>query len=265
MEGTALKLVLRTQAAFFDRLVTAVAEEYTRETESHLDSSEQRRFELVQGLLAGELLDTSELGYDFDLTHLGLIAVGPGADQALRHLSSALDRRSLFVSNAKETVWAWLGSRRGIDPDDLRALVGAQWPTHISLAVGEPGSGVAGWRLTHRQAQAALTIAIRSAGPVHYADVALLSMAFHDEVLAASLRRLYLDPLDRERGDGETLRETLRAYLAAGSNVSSAAISLGVKRHTVTNRLRVIEERIGRPLERCTAELGLALRIEGLT
>jgi hypothetical protein len=264
LEGTAIKAVLRTQAAFFDRLVTAVAEEYTRETGRHSDSTDQRRFELVQGLLAGELLDASELGYDFDLEHLGLIAAGPAAAEAIRDLASALDCRLLLVSDEGEAAWAWLGARRGLDLDRLESLLRPQWPDRVSLAIGEQASGAVGWRLTHRQAKAALAIAIRSPEPVHYADVALLSTALHNEVLVASLHQLYLDPLDRERNDGQTLRQTLHAYLAAGNTVSSAAISLGVKRHTVTNRLRTIEERIGRPLDRCTAELALALRIEDL-
>lgn len=58
-----------------------------------------------------------------------------------------------------------------------------------------------------------------------------------------------------------TLRETLKAYLATGLNVSSTAAALGVNRRTVTRRLRSVEESLGRPLETCVADLEVALRL----
>jgi DNA-binding PucR family transcriptional regulator len=79
-----------------------------------------------------------------------------------------------------------------------------------------------------------------------------------------SLRQLYLEPLAGERDGGEVLRETLRAYFEAERNVSSAAAALGVKRHTVTNRLRAAEEKLGRSLNVCAGELDVALHLEDL-
>jgi DNA-binding PucR family transcriptional regulator len=60
------------------------------------------------------------------------------------------------------------------------------------------------------------------------------------------------------------LRHTLRAYFAAERNVSSAAAALGVTRQTVTNRLRVIEETLDRPLGVWATEIEAALRMEEL-
>jgi DNA-binding PucR family transcriptional regulator len=40
-----------------------------------------------------------------------------------------------------------------------------------------------------------------------------------------------------------------------------AAATLGLGRQTVTDRVRIIEEQIGRPPEECLAELDLALRL----
>src|SRR5665213_761206 len=62
-----------------------------------------------------------------------------------------------------------------------------------AFAVGEPGAGVDGWRLTHRQAQAALLVALRRPGGprlTRYVDVALLASALRDDVLTSSLRDL---------------------------------------------------------------------------
>jgi hypothetical protein len=263
LPGEELKRLLRSQAHHFDRLVSATSEEYAREAESLPGSSAQLRAELVGRLLDGELIDTAELAYDFDAHHLGLIAQGPGAAEALRDLAAPLDRRLLLVRREADLAWLWLGGRSRPDPVDLEGPIAASWPPRIALAIGEPGESLAGWRLSHRQAAAALPVAQRRrAEPVRYADVALLASILRDEVLAASLRQLYLEPLAAASGGGEVLRETLRAYFAAERNVSSAAAGLGVKRHTVTNRLRAVEERLGRPLDECSLDLDAALRLE---
>jgi DNA-binding PucR family transcriptional regulator len=96
---------------------------------------------------------------------------------------------------------------------------------------------------------------------IRYSEVALAATVLQDDLLASSLRQLYLDPLAEERDGGQCLRETLRAYLAAGGNASSAAAALGVHRRTVTSRLITIEERIGRPVDDATAELETALQL----
>jgi hypothetical protein len=64
--GVSLKRILRSHAAIFDRLLSAVAEEYRRELAGRLGSREERRAERAERLLAGEPLDTSEFDYDFD-------------------------------------------------------------------------------------------------------------------------------------------------------------------------------------------------------
>jgi DNA-binding PucR family transcriptional regulator len=135
----------------------------------------------------------------------------------------------------------------------------------VMLALGEPGRGLAGWRLTHRQAQAALLVALRRPRRcTRYADVALLASALTDEALATVLIDVYLAPLEDSRGSGPVLRETLRAYLGAERSVSSAAAALGVVRKTVEKRLRTIEEKLGRSLHPCPAELEIALELDEL-
>jgi DNA-binding PucR family transcriptional regulator len=110
-----------------------------------------------------------------------------------------------------------------------------------------------------------MPIALRSPQVlVRYADVALLASILQDDLLATSLQQLYLAPLGAERDGGQALRETLRAYFAAERNVSSAAAALAVSRQTVINRLRTIEQRFDRPLNKCAAEVEAALSLEDL-
>jgi PucR C-terminal helix-turn-helix domain/GGDEF-like domain len=258
---TMLRSLLRAQSSILDRILAAVTTEYTLESEKLFHSPEKRLADRVKRLLAGEPLDTFDLPYDFETHHLGLIAKGTHAEEAIRDLAKGLDQSLLLVSQG-ETVWAWLGARRGIEARKLERLVAAEWPTQLALAIGEPGQGMAGWRLTHQQAKAAFSIVLRSPRSfIRYTDVALLTATLQDDVLATSIRALYLKPLECERDGGEVARQTLRAYFTAEGNVSSAASALGVSRRTVSNRLLAIEESLGCRLSSSAAEIEVALRL----
>jgi PucR-like helix-turn-helix protein/diguanylate cyclase with GGDEF domain len=256
--------LLRGQAAVFDRLIAEVSTEYIREAATRGVSTEQRRAERIRRLLAGEAIDSSGLGYELGDWHLALIAAGPGAAEAIRGTACALDKRLLLLVQDDGTVWAWLGSRRRPGPAEVCDGIAASWSEGMPLAVGEPAAGVAGWRLSHRQAISAFPIAARQASLVRYADVALLASTLKDDLLATSLHQLYLAPLEADRDGGRTLRATLRAYLAAGRNLSAAAAALGVSRQTVSKRLQAIEGHLGRYLDGCMAELEAALQLEEL-
>lgn len=262
--SSALRPLLAAQATVGDRLIAAVSAEYAREAENRPTSPAERRRETVKRLLAGELVDHSELGYELDGHHLALMAKGEGAEELIRGLAGAVDRRLLAVQREEEPTWAcWLGGRRQLSAErTLQALAGKA-PEGVFVTVGEPGEGMAGWRFSHLQAKAALPIAERRDEPlVRYADVALLAALAGDDLIATSLRQLYLAPLERARDGGTVARETLRAYFAAERNVSSTAATLGVDRRTVRNRLGAIEELLGRPIKGSEADLEIALRLD---
>ncbi len=126
------------------------------------------------------------------------------------------------------------------------------------MAVGHPAKGLLGWRLSHRQARAVYPVVQHGGEVVAAAEAGLLAAVAKDETLVASLHQLYIEPL----GDGEGLKETLHAYLAAGRNISSAASALQVNRQTVRTRLRAAEGKIGRSMDECGAEVEIALRLE---
>ncbi len=262
--GAVLRDVVNTQAALVDRLMAAITSEYTREVERAGRSPERRRTEHVQRLLDGGTLDSTELGYEFDAWHLGVIATGAGADGMLECLAVGLGRDLLCVSRGEETVWAWFGGRQRLAVGEVAVLLDGDELDEASLAIGEPGWGIEGWRLTHRQAQAALLIALQKPQRLtRYVDVALLASVLRDDALARSLVEIYLSPLGKGTR-GAVLRQTLRAYFAAERNASSTASVLGVARHTVENRLRAIEQKLGRMLHTHQAELEVALRLEEL-
>ena len=284
-QGVGLRGMLQAQSSLLDKLVVVVAREYASEMQRAGRSGEQRLLERVRILLAGEPPVGVELDYQLDAEHLGVIGRGPGCQAALRQLAADLDRQLLSVTRGGGTVWAWLGGQRALQPADLQRLMSPQTgrcsglsacrrdghggdagqPPEVCFAVGEVARGLEGWRLTHRQAQAALLVALRKPQQLtRYSDVALLAATLQDETLMRSLRDMYLSPLENPGSAGAVLRHTLRAYLAAECNASSTAAVLRVVRSTVENRLRTIEERLGRSLHPCPPELEIALHLDDL-
>lgn len=258
--------LLRPPAILFERLIGAVSAAYEGERRRRRSlGPERRRLEQVRRLLDGELLDPDCLEYRLGGWQLGLLAAGAGCSAPLRGIAAVLDRPLLLVEPGPEEAWAWLGGSEPVEPERAARAAPGSSKGPIAIAIGEPGEGLGGWRLTHRQARAALPIAQRERGrPVRYAEVALVASILQDDLLSTSLRRLYLDPLAGARGERDVLGETLRAYFAAEQNVTSAAAALGVSRKTVTTRLRSVEERLGRPIGSCSAEIQVALRVEQL-
>jgi len=261
----ALHRLMRIQTAL-DRILAAVSEEYAREANERKGiTSDQRRAERIDRLLAGEPIDTSEFAYDFDGFHIGVVAAGAGVEEALRPLASSLDANLLTVRREDDVVWAWLGARRVPDLSKLERQGERLLPEDASMALGEPARGLLGWRLTHRQAGAALPIAVRgSRRVVRYANTVLLVAVLQHEIHWRSLQALFLEPIEAERDGGATAFETLRAYFAAECNATSAAAALGISRQAVNGRLRIVEDRLGRPVNSCAAELEIALEAREL-
>jgi hypothetical protein len=262
----ALRQVLRTQSPHVDRLMASVAAEYMAELELMRRSPAQRVAERVRRLLAGDSPFNAEgLDYEFEAWHLGIVVTGARADVAARTLAAGVNRESLVVKRSDETAWAWLGGRERLEVSEVKRYLASGVLGDVALAVGEPRWGVDGWRLTHHEAQAAQQVMLHRAQPlIQASNVILLAAVLRDEPLANSLRQTYLVPLDEHGDSGLVLRETLRAYFAAGFNAATAAAALEIDRHTVQRRLRKVEEALGRLLPSCHAELEVALSLEDL-
>lgn len=253
--------LLRIIGMLFDRLLATIGSEYKRERELTATGA-LRRLMLVRGALSGESPATTDLNYDFDAFHIGLIAKGDGSATVVRDLADSLDCVSLVVQNEDGATWAWYGGRVKPNVEQLNGLVSNQWPKTVNLEVGEPAHGPVGWRRSHLQASAAFLLAQRRGLPFcRYGDNPVLASLMRDALLAGSLREIYLKPLAQERDGGIVLIKTMRAYIDSQRNISSTAAALGVTRQTVTNRVRRVEQRIGRPFGDCSVELDIALRL----
>ncbi len=258
-----LRYLRRTQAALLERLTAAIEYEYDHERRQLAPPPEPRRAQIVQRLLANEPVDPAEvarLNYELDASwHVGVIATGATAFDAVLSLKPHLGRKLLPVTLGEETVWAWFGGQQKPTIGDIERLP----PANELLAIGEPGRGMDGWRLTHCQAREALRLAARKSDKLaRYGDGPLLAAALQNDTLARWLNA-FLSMLDG-RGDGRKLRQTLRAYIDAECSATSAAPVLKIGRHTVESHVRVAEELLGRPLRVCISELNVALALDEL-
>ena len=257
------ELLERGSRFFFeyaDRMCRFATEHYTDERERSVRSAEQRRVHLVREVLDGREVAADALGYRLDgVEHLGVIAWGPEAAEAVRELARSLDRTLLLVGAGEETWWAWLSARPGTAANLARVRVrpGAR------LAIGAPVAGVEGFRRTHRQARAAHLAAVRGEAPVvRFEDIALEAVASADRSAAREFVAMELRGIDGGDVRSTRLRETLTSWFACGQNAAATAAKLGVHEQTVAQRLRAVEERIGRPVASRRAELETALRLQ---
>jgi DNA-binding phage protein len=262
LAGGQWQRLLRVRGCALQHLLYAITAEYETERSKRSESREAKLTAKVRALLNCEPVDTTSLDYDFDGHHLGVAAHGEGAAVEVRNFAKAFGCRLLLVQPNEDSVWAWLGGRHSIDKPRLADTIQSHWQTDVPLAFGEEVTGEAGWRQTHRQAKAALPIALR--GPdavVQYSDVCLLASMLQDDLLTASLRATYLQPLLDSR-NGKAHLQTLQTYFACNRNAASTAAALGVSRQTINNRLRAIEARLGRPLSSCAPALEACLLLE---
>lgn len=269
LKENALRYALSWQGRNYDRIMNAFASEYAKEAERLERLPSRHLAETVDALLAGGSPEHTDLDYRLDAFHIGLIAVGERAALECRRMAEGLGCDLLLLPRAEdaeefeEVVWAWLGSRHEVEFGQLERQLDRK--RFLFLAAGEPRSGLGGWRLTHREAQAALVVALLEPGRVtRYSDVALVADALRSEATARSLLDRYLKPLDRHR-DAAHLRKTVGTYLDLDCNAASTASALGVNRHTVQRRLKRVEEAIGEQLSARRTELDVALRLERLT
>jgi DNA-binding PucR family transcriptional regulator len=217
------------------------------------------------------------IGYPLGWQHLALIVWYPhareGSDELARlqrfagALATAVDTsaKPLFVAADPTSGWAWLPYRSA--PGDVVTQVRdfARMRTEApNIAIGAVGSGVAGFRRSHRQAQRARTAArARSLQPrvvVAATDSGILASA----VLGSSFEELrgwvadVLGPLASAGDDDALLRETLRVFLRSASGYQSAAKELDVELDSVKYRVQQAVARRGRPLDdRVDVELAL--------
>jgi DNA-binding PucR family transcriptional regulator len=135
----------------------------------------------------------------------------------------------------------------------------------VSVAIGDPGRGLDGFRQTHRDAGDAARVAQlaerRPGSITPYRSVDLAAMFAEDLVRARRFVREQLGPLARDDDESARLRATLMPYLEESGSRIETARRLGVHPNTVANRMRTCSTMLDRDLSRRQLRLQLALKV----
>jgi len=237
-----------------------------------------QRYEAVLGVLEGRAEDPRALsaaldGYPVGGSHLALIARARGADTirqlepALAKTAAALSRGHLAVVRpGGREVWAWLpaGSSSVAGPEgaaarERLARLGLD-SAALRVSVGGPAAGAGGFTAAHRDARAALPVALapgRCEPVTFYDDVAPLAMLATVPESAGRFSRRTLGALaDQTAGK---LRETVRAVLQGEGDAETVAAGLGIHKNTVRYRVGQAERLLGLPVRARARDLLLAL------
>lgn len=255
---------------WFSHSVEQLIGAYGEERERWLRSALTRRTQLVTSIIAGDRIDIDEaergLGHSLRRQQTALVLweaePGPGADPVSRLEAEAARLavllgapRPLVVPSGPAEVWAWLATDQ---PAESHLLREAEVTPGVRVAVGVTGSGVSGFRSSHREAAAARDLAeTLPRALVAYEDVEVVSLLSRDRPAMEAFVRRELGGLTADDDAAARLRETVLAYLESG--MDGAATRLAIHRNTVRYRLRQAEDLLGRPVTERRRELELAL------
>jgi hypothetical protein len=259
--------------SYTDHILASVISRYgTIRCELQRTRRDLRRLTLKQ-IIDGSIQSVTDqlnetLAYTLSDTHLAML-LQTGAsrppDREIATLRAAADARGTLVLQHGAQSWiVWLGFQSGFGAAQRSRLRRALAETGFTVAVGEPGAGLAGLRRTREQALEAARVQ-RALGPAGHTclwarEVRLESLLLNDEERAREFVAEELGQLASPDAQAQRLRETLLAWLATGSHVSAAAI-LGVHENTVRNRIRTAEDLLGTSLLPRRTELQVALRL----
>ncbi|MEV0973323.1 PucR family transcriptional regulator [Microtetraspora glauca] len=264
---------------YLDRAAQQVLIEYENELAAQGLGMPRAREETVLALLAGRIptdRQLAELGYPLSATHQALIVwrdsrVRPTVaalhpTNVTERLCQASGRRYLIMDRGPNETWAWMESpSAAVAQRPSGPGVGLDEIGDVHVAIGQPASGIAGFRDSHEDAgRVQVTVAqARRRGPsiTHYAEIALVTLLTADRKAAADYVRRQLGELAADSPDMRRLRRTIKVFLDSGSGHARTAEELGIHRNTVRYRIQRAEQLLGRPVQDIGPELYNALLI----
>jgi hypothetical protein len=262
---------------FVDRMLFGSLAAYHEAVAARHQTREYRRARLVAQILDGTLADPgveTEQFIGYRLSHHHLAGVLDAGDRVQDHrligeLKAVGAASELLVLDHRGAPTEfWLGLRGPLSQSTRAALSACAAATGRRIAFGEVRPGLDGFRgsaASARDAGRIQAMLADNAPQVAWAEdvqIEMLALGSPDGARALVERVLGLalhDGLLNAR-----VRETLDAWLVTGSYVSAAA-TLGVHEQTVRQRLRRLEDALGRSLHDRRTELHVALRLSQLT
>ncbi len=260
---------------WIDTVIESLIPVFNDERENWQRGALARRAKTVTAILAKQSIDidtaATTLGYPLRQHHIAftLRADDTVPDGELRRqlelsagsISTALGGgRPLVISSGARSAWCWTSRPSPFSADGASC----ELPPFVRMTLGTCHPGVAGFRLAHLEAIAALAVAERRDAPVvRYSDVEIACLAagfLHDDAQAAFVRR-ELGGLVGSEDATQRLRDTLRAYLKQGGDTAATAELLCLHANTVRYRIRQAEQRLGHGINQRRAQLELALEM----
>ncbi|WP_326949879.1 helix-turn-helix domain-containing protein [Amycolatopsis sp. NBC_01307] len=285
--GEMMRRLLKVVFGFVTRVTRQLIAVYQDERDRWLLNRSAARAAKVQDLLAenrGPLdaasVDAAEavIGYRLRGTHAGMIlwhtaeaSVGDVLSVLESVAAAVLGRvqdhgRPLFVPRDEASAWVWLplGPEVTIGRallDDVLATAGPG----VRVTVGDPATGVDGFRDTHHQALRVHALAL-AAGEhcdrvLTFREVGTMALMTSDLNAARLWVTSTLGPLAADEENCGRLRETLHVFLASGGSYTAAAAELTMHKNSVQYRVRKAQELLPRELgtNRLDVELALSL------
>jgi len=275
-EGLAILEMVETISEYVDRVVEQVVSAYAHAREGWVRDRSAVLAMHVREVLRGTPRDLAAaeraLDYRMDRDHVGLVLWTdkrgePDPLGRIRHLVSAFVHllavsAPLVVPADECTAWAWLPISTSVVRSDALATA-MRDERHVSIAVGQPGSGIEGFRRSHQQAVSARSVAL-AAGEQHaaltpFVDVAPIAMLCADLESARVWVHETLGDLAVDSSRNKALRETARVFLQTGGSYTATAEQLFLHRNTAQYRIRKAEAIRGAPLRDSRLDVELAL------
>ena len=255
---------------FADALGGWLLAEFEAERAAIAQGSAAERAHLVDEILAGALpdVDSAErtLGYRLSRTHMGVrmwadVCVGTGRvsrvmlrETATRISTLLGSQPPLLIQDGPALLSAWVPLPADSAPMAWDAAVERSVcdRSGVRAAVGNPGTGVDGFRETRRQADRAYVVATTGSNVseqvVRYRDVGVVSLLAEDANAARRFVDEELGALARNDAASAVLRTTLLTFLRLGSRHVDTANALYLHRNTVAERLKRAESLLPVPL-----------------
>lgn len=268
-----LHLISRSLLFFLDTLSADVTQAYQAEYQRYNQSPIAHRAETLRLVLESDPEDvdiiSGRLRYELSgRHHVGIVLTRSEpqhVDDSLQITARRILRsydvdQMLLVPDGRSALWAWGNSRSPIP-----ARVRLEENPGISVVVGTPGKGMAGFRQTYRQALAAQRtvefLQQDSDRPHYFSDLHLFTLLDPDHQKIDDFVRDELHDLANAGATIAALRATLSIYLDNHSPQATAN-KMHISRNTVTYRLRRIEELLHHPISERQTEMRLALLLK---
>jgi GGDEF-like domain/PucR C-terminal helix-turn-helix domain len=268
---------------YIDWISQYVFEVYEKERDRWVGTQGNVRATLIHDVLSGRNVAAREFeretGYRLDAHHIGMIIWSVDPDPApdeLRMLTQVVGKVAavggctgtpLITAVDRNTAWAWLpfaAKPPPVDMEQIRRTVARARTAQASL--GLSGAGIAGFRRTHAQAQAARRVAVTAgegAAAISFGDegVAITSLLANDLESTSAWAIEVLGGLAVDNENTRALRETLRVFFLTGESYTDTAVLMNLHRNTVRYRVSKALEQGATAIGTNRVDLAVALNV----